>query len=47
VDDTELLAFLRGRLAGYKIPKSVVFAAELPRSPTGKIIRRILREEYR
>jgi fatty-acyl-CoA synthase len=47
VDGTELLAFLRGRLAGYKIPKSVVFAAELPRSPTGKIIRRILREEYR
>ncbi|WP_112133187.1 acyl-CoA synthetase [Glycomyces dulcitolivorans] len=47
VDGTELLAFLRGRLAGYKIPKSVVFAAALPRSPTGKIIRRILREEYR
>lgn len=46
VDGAELLVFLRGRLAGYKIPKSVVFAAELPRSPTGKIIRRILREEY-
>ncbi|SDL22128.1 fatty-acyl-CoA synthase [Glycomyces sambucus] len=47
VDGAELLAFLRGRLAGYKIPKSVVFTAGLPRSPTGKIIRRALREEHR
>jgi acyl dehydratase len=33
---TELLSFLRGRLAGYKVPKSLDFAGELPRSPSGK-----------
>jgi fatty-acyl-CoA synthase len=46
-DGAALLGFLRGRLAGYKIPKSVVFAAALPRSPSGKVLRRALREEYR
>ena len=46
-DGPQLLAFLRGRLAGYKVPKSVVFSAALPRSPSGKILRRVLREEYR
>ncbi|WP_091039423.1 AMP-binding protein [Glycomyces harbinensis] len=46
-DGPALLAFLRGRLAGYKVPKSVAFADELPRSPTGKILRNTLREEFR
>ncbi|MCD0443133.1 long-chain fatty acid--CoA ligase [Glycomyces sp. A-F 0318] len=46
-DGPALLAFLRGRLAGYKIPKTVVFTAALPRSPAGKIIRDILRKEHR
>ncbi|HEX2145629.1 MAG TPA: MaoC/PaaZ C-terminal domain-containing protein, partial [Glycomyces sp.] len=40
----ELLRFLRGRLAGYKVPKTVEFTAQLPRSPSGKILRRALRE---
>lgn len=41
----ELRSFCRERLAGYKCPRRVVFAAELPRSYTGKLYRRRLRDE--
>jgi acyl-CoA synthetase (AMP-forming)/AMP-acid ligase II len=42
----ELLDFCRGDLAGYKIPRSVVFVDELPRSPVGKMLREKVRESY-
>lgn len=41
----ELRAFCRERLAAYKCPRRIVFAAELPRSYTGKLYRRRLRDE--
>ncbi|MEE1800643.1 long-chain fatty acid--CoA ligase [Streptomyces sp. JV176] len=41
-----LLASLDGRLARYKIPKSVVFADELPRSGTGKLLKPLIRTAY-
>ncbi|MBO8141327.1 MAG: o-succinylbenzoate--CoA ligase [Firmicutes bacterium] len=44
VSDEELLAFLRRRLAGYKIPRRIVRREELPKGPSGKILRRSLRE---
>ncbi|WP_084965201.1 acyl-CoA synthetase [Thermoactinospora rubra] len=44
--ERDLLEFLHGRLAKYKIPKSVVFVAELPRNPTGKILKKALRARY-
>ncbi|MEX0429702.1 class I adenylate-forming enzyme family protein [Nocardioides sp. DS6] len=40
----ELQAACRERLAGYKVPKRVVFAEDLPKSAVGKILRRALRE---
>ena len=40
------MAFARGHLAGYKVPRSVSFAAELPRTGSGKILRRQLREPF-
>ncbi|WEP01068.1 long-chain-fatty-acid--CoA ligase (plasmid) [Streptomyces sp. FXJ1.172] len=40
----ELLLFLRGRLADFKIPTSYEFLEALPRNPTGKVLRRELRE---
>ena len=43
----ELIAFARGRLAGYKLPRIVEFAAELPRTPSGKVLKRELRDRYR
>ncbi|MEJ2854904.1 MULTISPECIES: acyl-CoA synthetase [unclassified Saccharothrix] len=42
----EVLAFLRDRLAGYKIPKSVVFVDELPQSATGKLLKKLVRARY-
>jgi acyl-CoA synthetase (AMP-forming)/AMP-acid ligase II len=42
----ELRDWLKGKLAGYKIPKSVVFVDELPRSPLGKLLRRLIREAH-
>jgi long-chain acyl-CoA synthetase len=45
LEETELIAFARQRLAEYKLPEMVVFRSDLPKSPTGKIQRRELREE--
>ena len=42
----EILAFARERLAGYKTPRTLDFAAELPRSPAGKIQRGKVRAPY-
>jgi acyl-coenzyme A synthetase/AMP-(fatty) acid ligase len=42
----ELLAYCREHLASVKCPKSVDFEAELPRLPTGKLYKRILRDRY-
>jgi long-chain acyl-CoA synthetase len=46
VDGDELVAFARERLAGYKLPRSVDFVSELPRSPAGKVLKRELRARY-
>jgi fatty-acyl-CoA synthase len=46
VTATELLDFLRGRLARYKVPKSVVFVDHLPRNATGKLLRTTIRTTY-
>lgn len=42
--DVELREHCRTRLAGYKVPRNVVVAADLPRGPTGKILKRKLHE---
>jgi acyl-CoA synthetase (AMP-forming)/AMP-acid ligase II len=42
----DVRAFCRGELAGYKIPRTVVFVDELPRSPVGKMLRQKVRELY-
>jgi len=42
----ELIAYARQHLAGIKCPRSVDFEAELPRLPTGKLYKRILRDRY-
>lgn len=46
VSPEEIVAFARERIAGYKLPKSVDFADQLPRNPSGKILRRELRQPY-
>jgi long-chain acyl-CoA synthetase len=42
----ELLAYARGRLAVYMVPRTLDFTAELPRLPTGKLYKRGLRDAY-
>ncbi len=41
-----LRAHVRASLAGYKVPRTVSFRAELPRMPTGKLAKGALREDY-
>ncbi len=43
---TELMAYAGEHLARYKAPRSVDFLDELPRLPTGKLYKRILRDDY-
>jgi long-chain acyl-CoA synthetase len=42
----ELIAFCRQHLAHIKCPRSIDFAEELPRLPTGKLYKRLLRDRY-
>jgi long-chain acyl-CoA synthetase len=42
----ELIAHCRASLAGYKAPRSVDFVPEMPRTPTGKLYKRLLRDPY-
>ena len=44
--EAELIAYAREHVAHYKCPKSVDFRAELPRLPTGKLYKRLLKDEY-
>jgi long-chain acyl-CoA synthetase len=44
--ETELIAYCREHLSPIKCPKSVDFEAELPRHPTGKLYKRLLRDRY-
>ncbi|HVT75822.1 MAG TPA: AMP-binding protein [Acidimicrobiales bacterium] len=46
VDQAELEAFCREHLAGYKVPRSHASMKEIPRSASGKILKRELREPY-
>jgi long-chain acyl-CoA synthetase len=47
LEEPELIAFARERLAEYKLPERVVFQSELPKGPTGKIQKHVLREAQR
>lgn len=42
----ELIAFARERLAGYKLPRTIELVTELPRTPSGKVLKRELRDRY-
>jgi long-chain acyl-CoA synthetase len=42
IDEKELRMFCRDNLAGYKVPKYIELVPDLPRSPTGKVLKRML-----
>jgi long-chain acyl-CoA synthetase len=46
VEAEEIIAFARDRIAHFKAPSSVDFAESLPRNPSGKVLKRELREPY-
>jgi long-chain acyl-CoA synthetase len=45
-DPDALVAFLRERLAAYKLPRIVELVGDLPRTPSGKVLKRELRERH-
>lgn len=45
-DEAALIAFARTRVATYKVPKSVHFIDEVPKSPVGKLLRRAVRDPF-
>ncbi|MEE8442284.1 MAG: long-chain-fatty-acid--CoA ligase [Dehalococcoidia bacterium] len=46
ITEEELVEHCHQRLASFKKPESVVFVSELPLNPMGKVLKRVLREEY-
>jgi acyl-CoA synthetase (AMP-forming)/AMP-acid ligase II len=46
VPSEEIIEFCRGKMAGYKIPRSIVFTDDIPFSPAGKLLRQKVRDAY-
>ena len=46
IDPAVLISALKERLDGYKVPKSVIVAGELPRTSTGKVQKNVVRDRY-
>jgi fatty-acyl-CoA synthase/long-chain acyl-CoA synthetase len=46
LSESEVVDYAREHLAGYKIPRSVAFLDEIPRTGSGKILKRVLREPF-
>lgn len=46
LSEDELIHFAKGRIAPFKVPKSIFFRQELPRNTAGKLLKRELRREY-
>jgi malonyl-CoA/methylmalonyl-CoA synthetase len=47
LSETSVIAALRQRLAGFKLPKRVIFLDDLPRNTMGKVQKALLRETYK
>lgn len=43
--EEDVLAYCRERMAAYKVPQGIIFVDELPKSSTGKILKRVLRDQ--
>ncbi|MGC7101493.1 class I adenylate-forming enzyme family protein [Amycolatopsis lurida] len=46
VEPAELIELVGSRLASYKRPRDIVFTSEIPRLPSGKVLRRVLKERH-
>ena len=45
MEPQQLIAYAKERLAGYKVPKHVHVIDELPRNQSGKLLKRVLRDQ--
>jgi fatty-acyl-CoA synthase len=45
LSETELVTHCRSILAGFKVPKQLIIKESLPRNPSGKVLKRLLRSE--
>ena len=46
INPDELKIFLKSRLSAFKVPKEFIAVSDLPKSPTGKILKRQIKEQY-
>jgi long-chain acyl-CoA synthetase len=46
IEQDDVIAWLRERLSGFKVPRTVIIAEQLPRDETGKLAKRRLRDQY-
>ncbi|BBA36438.1 AMP-dependent synthetase and ligase [Methylocaldum marinum] len=46
LEQRELIDFARSRMADFKVPKSITFVDALPRNPSGKVLKRLLRAPF-
>lgn len=46
IKQRELIDFARSRIADFKVPKSITFVDALPRNPSGKVLKRVLRAPF-
>jgi len=46
VSEDELMTHARARLASFKVPKQIHVMKEFPKSPTGKVLKRVLRQQF-
>jgi len=44
--ESDILQFCDGKLARFKLPKGAVFTDTIPRNPSGKVLKRVLREQH-
>jgi acyl-CoA synthetase (AMP-forming)/AMP-acid ligase II len=47
IQEEEIVGLCKERMAGFKVPKRVVFLGELPKSPVGKVLKYKLKEQYK
>ena len=47
IEEDEIIGFCKENLAGYKVPKHVFVTKEVPKNPSGKILKKDLRERYK
>ena len=45
--ESDIISFCRDYLGGYKVPKSIIFTDTLPRTPSGKVQKNLLRDKFR